>query len=387
VNSGLKCVRLSAENLRDMSAPPDTSPNGLQPAPSTSQLAYVRYAWWVLAMYLGFALVSQIEVMFGLIDQRESIGLTVFVVSGAAAFAWIILSGANRHVRGDPSLTQAQCVFAIVSLCWMYAIQGPARGAVISVMVLILVFGMFALSAAQAVRISALAFVLLSGVMLWKSHTDPTRYPAAVEWIHFMFAGLVSSSIALLSARLARLRQRLKDQNAALSVALEQIRRLATRDDLTGLLNRRHMSELLVAERARHGRSRHATSLALIDIDLFKRINDAHGHAAGDAVLKVFAETALGCLRASDVLARWGGEEFLLMLPDTEAGAAQLCIERIRTHLAAASFDAIQPGLQVTFSTGLSVLGAHDTVETLIERADQAMYAAKRAGRNCTMTG
>ena len=103
--------------------------------------------------------------------------------------------------------------------------------------------------------------------------------------------------------------------------------------------------------------------------------------------LKGFAQTTNACLRSGDRLARWGGEEFLLLLPDTDAAAALLCIERIRSHLAAVAFVPEQPDLQVTFSAGLSVLGVDETVDALIERADQAMYAAKRGGRNCTMVG
>lgn len=355
--------------------------------PSDTQRAYLHYALLGMALYAAFAAMAQIEASFGVIDRSDAFRLAAFNLTGASAFALLIRSGANRRLRSDPSLGQAQCIFAIVSLCWSYAIQSQARGALLSIVVLILVFGMFSLSSAQAVRVTVVAGALLGAVMAWKSRTDPTHYPATVELMHFLVVSVALLGIALLSTKLARMRTQMSDQNSALSAALAQNLRLATRDELTGLLNRRHMTELLESEKLRHHRSAHTTCLVLLDIDLFKRINDEHGHAAGDAVLRTFAQTAADTLRASDVLARWGGEEFLLMLPVTDASSAQVCIERIRAGLAQAPFGTIRPGLQVTFSAGLSVLSASDTVQTLIERADRAMYKAKHAGRDCTVVG
>lgn len=352
-----------------------------------TQRARLQTALLALALYVVFDGVLLIEVLLGLIGTRDAAFLAAGSLATGLFFVAVIRSGANQRVRADPALLQAQCCCAVIVTSASYAVQGPMRGAVLSVVVLILVFGMFALSAAQAVRVGVISLALLGGVMLWKSQTDPARYPPSVEFLHFLVGVAVLFSISLLSVRLARMRDRAQQQNTALTHALEQIRRLATRDDLTGLVNRRHMSELLAAEKTRHDRTGQSISLVLIDIDLFKRVNDDHGHAAGDTVLRMFAEVTSACLRGNDVLARWGGEEFLLMLPATEARPAQLCVERIRTRLAQVTFDAIQPGLCITFSAGLSVLGADETVEVLLERADQAMYQAKRSGRNCTVAG
>ena len=98
---------------------------------------------------------------------------------------------------------------------------------------------------------------------------------------------------------------------------METIRTLATMDELTSLANRRHMNEVLGAEERRKGMPSRRVCIALLDIDFFKNINDRYGHAGGDAVLRTFAAAARAELRANDVLARWGGEEFLLLLPDT----------------------------------------------------------------------
>lgn len=125
--------------------------------------------------------------------------------------------------------------------------------------------------------------------------------------------------------------------------------------------------------------------LALLDIDHFKQVNDRFGHQAGDIVLKAFADSVTAGLRGADVMARWGGEEFLLLLPDTDADEGLKCVERMRAKLADITFDEIEPGLRVTFSAGLVSYEPGVSGEAAIERADAAMYRAKQAGRNCTV--
>jgi diguanylate cyclase (GGDEF)-like protein len=128
-------------------------------------------------------------------------------------------------------------------------------------------------------------------------------------------------------------------------------------------------------------------ALAMIDIDHFKRINDGHGHAVGDAVLQKMAEVARAGMRVGDVLARWGGEEFLLLMPHTAPADAALVLQRFRESMAEAGFDGLAPGLTVTFSAGLTQIEPHESHEAAIERADRALYRAKHAGRDRTEHG
>jgi len=163
----------------------------------------------------------------------------------------------------------------------------------------------------------------------------------------------------------------------------DELRVMATQDPLTGLLNRRGLMACLEM----HFRSRTAGNahLLIVDIDHFKRINDTHGHRAGDEVLREFAATLQRALRDTDVLARWGGEEFLLLINDTSPELANIGLERARDMLASAPLLAHMPDLRVTFSAGLT---GYDDVEELsicIERADQALYRAKAEGRNRTV--
>ncbi len=170
-------------------------------------------------------------------------------------------------------------------------------------------------------------------------------------------------------------------------VALENARlhglveRQALVDGLTGLANRRAANEALHAEAARAERLETPLSVVLADLDGFKDVNDLHGHALGDAVLRVFAEVLRETLRESDVAGRWGGEEFLLLLPGAdEDGAAQLA-ERVRVRLAARSIPGL-PGLHVTASFGVAEYVGDTTTEHLVAAADAALYSAKRGGKD-----
>jgi diguanylate cyclase (GGDEF)-like protein len=141
------------------------------------------------------------------------------------------------------------------------------------------------------------------------------------------------------------------------------------------------MNELLAQEERRRDACGGSTCIAVLDIDFFKRINDRFGHAAGDDVLRAFAQAARAELREGDALARWGGEEFLLMLPHTAATDARTVLERMRARVAAM---APCEGLEqpVSFSAGLSVWRVDETITDAVNRADKALYAAKAAGRN-----
>ena len=161
----------------------------------------------------------------------------------------------------------------------------------------------------------------------------------------------------------------------------DMVERQALLDGLTGLANRRAASDALHAEAARAERLETPLSVVLADLDGFKDVNDEHGHAVGDEVLRIVAEVLRETLRESDVAGRWGGEEFLLLLPGAdEEGAAQLA-ERVRAELAARSIPSL-PGLHVTASFGVAEYAGETNTEQLVAAADSALYRAKRAGKD-----
>ncbi len=166
---------------------------------------------------------------------------------------------------------------------------------------------------------------------------------------------------------------------------LDQSLEMAVTDSLTGLHNRRYMSGQLAAlvRRATHGGD--PVSALLVDIDHFKRINDSFGHAVGDEVLREFAIRLASNIRAIDLACRFGGEEFVVIMPDTVLGEAQAIAERLRRHVAGSPFHVagVEDALSVTISVGVASTGeAGDTAEDLLKRADDAVYDAKAQGRN-----
>ena len=165
-----------------------------------------------------------------------------------------------------------------------------------------------------------------------------------------------------------------------------QLQKLASTDPLTGLFNRRVFLERLEQERAKVARLPHYVAvLLMLDLDFFKRINDTYGHAAGDAVLKAFAEIARSNSRAIDVPARLGGEEFAILLTGADKIDAMTVAERLREQVAAILIDHEAGPVQITVSIGAAALSADDiNAEAVLHRADAAMYEAKDRGRNQT---
>ena len=173
----------------------------------------------------------------------------------------------------------------------------------------------------------------------------------------------------------------LHDELARRNAELEQ---LARTDVLTGLANRRHADDVLRATIASSRRHNRAMSAVLVDIDRFKSVNDGHGHAAGDAVLREVAVRLIAGLREEDVAARWGGEEFLLLLPDSP-DATVVC-ERLRASIADRPINVHGLlELRVSASFGWAPWTGEETGEALVGRADVALYAAKAEGRNCVV--
>lgn len=250
----------------------------------------------------------------------------------------------------------------------------------------------------------------------WSEHDGHIDFQIAAHWWQRPWAWLLSivAAIAmvhrLLRHRLRRLLQnelRLRElvdrRTADLRLQAEQLQqadneksrlltqlreqseafeRQAREDALTCLANRRAFDELLAYEFARAGRSEQPLCVALIDLDHFKRINDELSHAAGDAVLRAVAQRMAALCRDVDTVARWGGEEFALLLPNTRLSDALVVCERIRAGVERMQFEDIAAGLHITISIGLASHEGHPDYDRVLSQADAALYAAKQSGRN-----
>lgn len=324
-----------------------------------------------------------IGVMFGpaaLAGQSQARAVCLYVAAGVAVFYPLVRVGA-RIGLAPTLLAGLQGIFSISCHVWGYSIAGPMRGVTLIGLPVIVVFCIFALRPRQTLTLTGFNLAVMGATMWWHAAHDPLHFAPADEAVNFAFVAVGSLAVTLLTGEMSKLRARLKHQKDELLAALDTIRTLATIDELTALTNRRHMNELLAQEERRREAGGSATCIALLDIDFFKRINDSLGHAAGDDVLRAFAQAARAELREGDVLARWGGEEFLLMLPHTAAADARTVLERMRMRVAG-----LEPcdGLaqRVSFSAGLSVWRPDETITEAVNRADKALYGAKAAGRN-----
>lgn len=306
-------------------------------------------------------------------------------VGGLTVMAALVRCGWSARWR-DPSMTFQQILWAISCSAVAYVLAAEARGIVPGLLAVTMLFAALNLRAKQIVAVSLYALGAFSLAVLFIIQLDNSTEPA-LEIAYALVLVLMLTGCMLLSLRLYQLRGRLRKQRQELAVALKENRELASRDALTGLINRRHMRELLELEQRRCVRGVRTMLLAQMDIDHFKSINDTYGHGVGDMALKAFAQTVRDNIRNSDVLARWGGEEFVLLLSDTDVAGAMLTLQRVRAAVECTTMADAPPGLQMTVSIGLAEHMAGEMLEVTLDRADKALYSAKRAGRNQVMFG
>ena len=320
----------------------------------------------------------------GLFPAGPARVLTAMIVVSTGGFYLVIRCGLNRRFA-DPTLGFPQALAAQFLAAGSYAITGPIHPAALMLFSLVMIFGMFDLKVVHARALAIYTVALLAIIILWRTHTDPDIYIPKLELIYFVLAATVLGAISQLAMLLSSMRRRLTSQKTELQQALAHIQEMATHDDLTGLANRRHMLDLLAQHAMRHARGGPSFYVAMADLDHFKKINDTHGHAVGDDALRAFARQAQAQLRTTDIIARWGGEEFLLLLPETPPGDPNVGLERLRQNLADCPASEHVPELRVYFSAGLSRFRDGEAVGDTIERADRAVYAAKAGGRNRTV--
>ena len=342
----------------------------------------VKLTLLALTVYGLFALNVAVQVNLGLMQARPGAWVSGVSLAGIAGFYLLVRTGLSRHLARDRSLTLPQSVFGALITAWGYAIDPPLRGAIIAIMLLNLVWGMFVLSQRQAFGLYLFGLAALAVAMGYGAATDPAQFPPAVEVLHFSFAAILMTAVSVLSVNMARLRAKLSARTAELRAALGRIQYLAHHDELTQISNRRHLSERLATEQLNQRQSGQTMSLVLIDIDHFKAINDTYGHVAGDIVLRQLSKLLKQNLRATDVAGRYGGDEFCVILPDLPLFNAAQAMEALRERFAILGYEQ-NPALKVSLSIGLAAYDpAHADATRWLNDADQALYEAKASGRN-----
>jgi diguanylate cyclase (GGDEF)-like protein len=350
---------------------------GTEPA---QRLRMQRYLY-ALTVYLFCGFLQFGGAAVGLADYSKA-GLLFIFIGAGQLFIYIALRGGWNLQFPDPSLTMLQMIFANIAIGLAYVVNEHAHSMMTMLMALVLSFSAFVLSPAECRRLGWWCVATLAVALVVAAGSLSAALVPNVDAFHFAMSAVVLPVMGHLMGQLSGLRLRQQRQKQDLREALEKVRRLATHDELTGLPNRRHALDLLALEERKNTRGTGLSCLSLIDIDHFKRINDTLGHPAGDETLRLFAALLGGGLRPGDVVARWGGEEFLVLLPSTSIEEATLVMERLRERCADPAQWSDRPHLQVTLSGGLTSHKPGEPTQVAVARADAALYQAKAAGRN-----
>jgi diguanylate cyclase (GGDEF)-like protein len=334
------------------------------------------------ASYLLDALILVLYAHAGTIPFAIPAAFAIIGLSNVLFFVVLFETGVTERLRDHYCVVPQ--LFTSLAIMLAFAYVAPEVGVMLlCTLFLIVSFGSLRATPQQA---AALWTVMTAGLaVLFLLGDKPPQMPHgnlterlatflmfALTLGRCMFLGLFSSSMR---ASLYQSGQKLKE-------AYRRIEELAELDELTGSFNRRCIMRMLEEEIGRAQRAGSPCSIALIDLDWFKRINDAYGHPTGDEVLRTFAITMFANIRNIDRFGRYGGEEFLLVLPDTTEASATRMLDRLREIIAELDWSAFSPGMRVTISAGIATLRAGESSDSFLTRADGALYASKARGRN-----
>ncbi len=346
-------------------------------------MAVACYVLWVglgLGMYLA-----------GLLDvpSRMLVPILAGVCVTNLYFYVFIRSGLNRHFK-DPSLTFSQIIVAMSWILVLMFAAADSRSILLSVYVMSLLFGVFQLGRKDFMLLAGFGMVGYLALVGVDFAFFRERMDLRTEILRGSVLGGTLLWAAIFGSHVSGLRNKLRGKNNELREALEVVHHAARHDHLTQAYNRRYVMQTMKAEKARADRTRRPFSVVILDIDHFKIINDRYGHLAGDRVLMAFSERTKGTLRGMDFVGtdgvrtfgRYGGEEFIVLLPEAELGGAYQCAERIRYVTEDEPFDDV---FTVTVSSGVAEYRLGESIEDTLRRADAALYRAKDNGRNCVV--
>lgn len=367
-----------------LGAAPPASPTPTPTPPDRKVAHHLKNQQLIMVSYLIDGLVLLAFHFAGTIGWAPVIGYTLGGVMSSAVVYVLIATGWTQRFR-DNGLAIPQTIPSQLLMLVCMALVPEA-----SFMFALLLFIVFCiLTLAVNVRMALLVWLTASTgsaiVVGWLG--VPLRMPhdtTAEQVISFVFFVITLWRCVQLGAFNRHMTGRLKARGRELAELTAKVDLLAHHDELTGVMNRRSLFTALHDEIQRAERSRQQLCVAILDLDRFKAVNDTLGHLAGDKTLKIFAGTLSQMARKADRFGRYGGEEFLLVMTNTGLDTAERPIERMRAALAAADWSAVAPGFSTTFSCGLAAWRPGETPEQLLQRADNALYRAKRNGRNCT---
>ena len=346
--------------------------------------SHVLLAWQAVGVSLMAVAIFGVGAVLGLVSWLGWTAIACVNGLGVVLFAFIVRAGLDQRWRLS-EFGVIQIGYTLVSHGLAYVAAPALQGAVLMMSPLALLFGAFLGNPRRCDALGLLGVFVYAVAVAVVIAGLPTTTGIEQQLLNLAFVGLLLPSTAKFAGILGSIRRRARRQNLELAAAVERIRASASVDELTGLPNRRTVLDRVTAATAECDRHGTPFFVGMLDLDHFKRINDLHGHAAGDSVLRAFASAATVALRRNDFLGRWGGEEFILVVASGDLAGAQVAVERIRGALDRSELWLQTPHWKVTFSAGLGRSRAGETVEQFMARVDLALYRAKSLGRDRTV--
>lgn len=333
-----------------------------------------------------------------LLAARGYVADPVSILGGnvAIAFSLSFHYRAIKSIRGENwRLTETYWPVAVIAVTffvftlvtpnfWLRVLVISAVGAVYLSICAYLLFGISSDRTVSSFRLTGAGFGLLAVTLgaravtaFMNSLAPSTQSLLVADHLQQLFFLLIFLAVYLVSFAFVLMTAEALTWDLA---------RLATLDPLTEIFNRRTLEDLGAREAARSRRDRSPLSVLMFDIDHFKSVNDAYGHPVGDAAIKHIVEVVREATRDEDVLARYGGEEFIVLMPATDVHAANHAAERVREKVATSPLSSGNGKVSLSVSVGVATAaGAATSFKALVEASDEALYAAKRAGRNCVV--
>ena len=329
--------------------------------------------------------------------------LIVVVATASLSMIYLAIRSGFSRKFSDPSLTLAQMLIGMALLTYVLSIVQGVRGGLLNGYVLIVFFGLFRLDRKEYTLASVFAILGYSLVILLDLFSPPPHFDIKIELFQLSVLSVVMLSCAYIGADLQSMRSGLKESRDGLVAshkeitrqrdelesahrelqgALRQLGQLAVRDDLTGLFNRKQFERTLEGQIKIAKTSKARVGVLLIDIDDFSELSHTQGRKAGDQILRSFSEVARSCLRRTDYIARFGGDEFAVLLPNANEAAMQDCADRIRVFIGQINYDSIEEGLRVTISIGGALLRDKEGSAQLLDRVGQSLVGAKEEGKS-----
>ena len=330
--------------------------------------------WFVLVLYCHYQ---------GFI--RLSFGWTLFgcgVASGGNCLLYLIFRTGLNKKFADPSLTFPQMALAALAAMVGIYYTDNIRGVMLVAYIVTILFGVFRFNIIQYLLFTVFSVVSYGTVIVLLLNNHPETITLQIEILQLVVFATVLTWFSMVGSYMRKIRKRLSATNYRLNNALSTIRELAIHDDLTQAYNRRQLFEELKREKAKADRNGSIFSIALFDLDHFKKINDTYGHLKGDDVLKHLIHSVRHEIREIDSISRYGGEEFVIIMSGTNAKGAEEFAYRIKNNIKNLKFPGFTESFRMTISTGITTYQPVESIDDLIARSDSAMYKAKSMGRN-----